>query len=73
MSVASALGAVGGALRASAAFAAVTHLAPVALPFLSPLKGLIAGSAYFWSKAILDLCFSHMVTDYVDQKNCAKP
>jgi len=61
------------ALRASATFAAVSHLVPVALPLLSPLKGLIAGSAYFWSKAILDLCFSHMVTDYVDSKTLAKP
>ena len=61
------------ALRASATFAAVTHLDPVTLPLFSPLKGLITGGANFWSKAILDLCLSHMVTDYVDQKNCAKP
>ena len=59
-------GVVVGALRAPATLAAVTNLIPVALPFFSPLKGLIAGGAYFWSKAVLDLCLSHMVTDYVD-------
>ena len=61
------------ALRAPATLAAVTNLIPIAFPFFSPLKGLIAGNAYFWSKAILDLCFSHMVTDYVDSKTLAKP
>jgi hypothetical protein len=37
----------------------------VAFPFFSPLKGFFAGSTGFWSKAVLDLGFSHMVTDYV--------